>query len=137
MLKVKHRKQESEHACPSQQTFVDLKIGRPCICALAQRRLSPFSWFLSWPNALWDYSVLDLKGTFEKGWPLRPTYFAGKKMEAQRNELGQRDPASNTLTKPSASAFPNELDFELVLADLWNGGYSASELKQNSEACPC
>lgn len=51
--------------------------------------------------------------------------------------FGQGDPASNTLIKPSASAFPNELDFELVLDDPWNGGYSASELKQNSEACLC
>lgn len=53
------------------------------------------------------------------------------------NQCGQGDPASNTLlTKLSASAFPKELDFELVL-HLWIGGCSASELKQNSEACPC
>ena len=41
------------------------------------------------------------------------------------------------LTKALASAFHKELDFELVLDDLWDGGYSASELKQSSEACPC
>lgn len=42
---------------------------------------------------------------------------------------------SALLTKPSASAFLKELGFELILDDLWNGGYSASVLVQNSEAC--
>lgn len=46
------------------------------------------------------------------------------------NWFGQADPESNALlTKPSAFVFHKELDFELVLDDLWNGGYSASELK--------
>lgn len=54
------------------------------------------------------------------------------------NWFGQADPESNALpTKPSAFAFCKELDFELVLDHLWNGAYSASELKQNSEASPC
>jgi hypothetical protein len=59
-------------------------------------------------------------------------------METQRSELVKAkvtQQVSALLTKPSASAFLKELDFELILDDLWNGGYSASVLVQNSEAC--
>lgn len=59
-------------------------------------------------------------------------------METQRSGLVKAkvtQQVSALLTKPSASAFLKELDFELILDDQWNGGYSASVLVQNSEAC--
>lgn len=59
-------------------------------------------------------------------------------MEPQRSELIKAkvtQQASALLTKPSTSALLKELGFELILDDLWSGGYSASVLVPNSEAC--